>query len=110
MSYMLVGCKCDLDHKRQISKEEGEKLATQHEMLFIETSSYTSHNVDTCFNQITFEIYQKVNKGEIEIDLDGTDGVKPGRENKNVGKSDNIQLTSEKKENNSENTSSCCGD
>ena len=46
MTVMLVGNKCDLEHLRQVSTEEGSKFAQENGLLFIETSAKTSKNVE----------------------------------------------------------------
>ncbi len=43
---MLIGNKCDLEHRRQVSPEEGKKFADEHGLLFLETSAKTAHNVE----------------------------------------------------------------
>ena len=50
MTVMLVGNKCDLEHLRQVSTEEGQKFAQEHGLLFIETSAKTSKNVEEVMN------------------------------------------------------------
>ena len=39
VTIMLVGNKCDLEGHRQVSAEEAQRYAEQHDMLFIETSA-----------------------------------------------------------------------
>ena len=41
---MLIGNKSDLDHRRQVSKEEGAKFAKEHGLIFLETSAKTAAN------------------------------------------------------------------
>lgn len=43
---ILVGNKNDLSHAREVSYDDGEALANELGMAFIETSAKTSHNVD----------------------------------------------------------------
>jgi GTPase SAR1 family protein len=43
---MLIGNKCDLESKRQVSKEEGAAFAKEHNLLFLETSAKTAENVE----------------------------------------------------------------
>ena len=43
---MLIGNKCDLEHRRQVSPEEGKKFAEEHGLMFLETSAKTAHNVE----------------------------------------------------------------
>jgi len=45
MCIMLIGNKSDLDHRRQVSKEEGEKFARDNGLIFLETSAKTAANV-----------------------------------------------------------------
>ncbi|XP_078004027.1 ras-related protein Rab-6B-like [Phascolarctos cinereus] len=42
---MLVGNKNDLSHKRQVTLEEGKQRAKEMNVMFIETSAKTGHNV-----------------------------------------------------------------
>ncbi len=43
---MLIGNKSDLEEKRAVSKEEGERFAKEHGLYFLETSAKTDNNVD----------------------------------------------------------------
>ena len=45
MSIMLIGKKCDLAHKRAVSKEEGGQFAKENGLLFLEASARTAQNV-----------------------------------------------------------------
>lgn len=81
MVIMLIGNKCDLEEKRQVSKEEGEKFAKDHGLFFLETSAKTDHNVDEVFRFVARitkliqafiatakTIYEKAEKGELNLD------------------------------------------
>jgi len=46
---MLIGNKSDLDARRQISTEEGERFAKEHDLIFMETSAKTAVNVEEAF-------------------------------------------------------------
>jgi GTPase SAR1 family protein len=46
MSIMLIGNKCDLAHRRAVSKEEGEQFAKENGLLFLEASARTAQNVE----------------------------------------------------------------
>ena len=37
---------CSLQHKRAVSTEEGEQFAREHNLVFLETSAKTAHNVE----------------------------------------------------------------
>lgn len=45
MIIMLVGNKTDLQDKRQVTTEEGEKKAKELNVMFIETSAKSGYNV-----------------------------------------------------------------
>lgn len=49
---MLLGNKCDLEDKRQVSKEEGINFAEKNKMGFVETSAKTGLNVEFGFKKI----------------------------------------------------------
>ncbi|XP_040567510.1 ras-related protein Rab-18-B [Lepeophtheirus salmonis] len=55
---MLVGNKCDLEEKRAISKEEGQKCARKHRMMFIESSAKTREGVQLAFEELVENIIQ----------------------------------------------------
>ena len=66
MTIMLIGNKCDLENKRQVSREEGEQFAAQHNLIFMETSAKTAHNVDHAFINTAKAIYQKIQSGQLD--------------------------------------------
>ncbi|OZJ05499.1 GTP-binding protein ryh1 [Bifiguratus adelaidae] len=49
---VLVGNKTDLNDKRQVTPEEGEKKAKEFNVMYIETSAKAGHNVKTLFRKI----------------------------------------------------------
>eukprot|EP01029_Cantina_marsupialis_P021384 TRINITY_DN510751_c0_g1_i1.p1 TRINITY_DN510751_c0_g1~~TRINITY_DN510751_c0_g1_i1.p1 ORF type:complete len:286 (+),score=56.78 TRINITY_DN510751_c0_g1_i1:26-859(+) len=58
---ILVGNKSDLDeNKRVVSYEEGEKLASELKLPFIETSAKTNHNVDKMFHLLASAVINRV--------------------------------------------------
>jgi Ras-related protein Rab-2A len=79
ITIMLIGNKCDLESKRQVSKEEGEAFAQQHGLVFMETSAKTAQNVDEAFVRTANAIYENVQKGMIDPSV--VSG-KPGAANK----------------------------
>lgn len=48
---MLIGNKADLDSRRQVSTEEGERFAKENGLIFLETSAKTAFNVEQAFLQ-----------------------------------------------------------
>lgn len=53
---IVVGNKCDLEAERQVSTQEGQKLAQQFGCKFIETSAKSRINVDNAFYDLVREI------------------------------------------------------
>ena len=53
---VLVGTKCDLEDKREVSRDEGERLAREWRCSFFEASAKIPHNVDEVFMDITRQI------------------------------------------------------
>ena len=62
----LVGNKVDLldrnNRRREVSYEEGKKLAETNNMLFYEASALTSVKVNDCFEDLLQEIYNEKRK------------------------------------------------
>lgn len=50
--FVLVGNKCDLTAKRQVSKKEAEALASEWGCSYIETSAKTKENVNEAYLKI----------------------------------------------------------
>ena len=46
MTIMLIGNKCDLDARRQVATEEGDRFAKENGLIFMETSAKTAFNVE----------------------------------------------------------------
>jgi len=67
MTITLIGNKCDLEHKRQVTVEEGEQFAKEHGLAFLETSAKTAYNVDESFTQTAQAIYEKIQAGQFDI-------------------------------------------
>eukprot|EP01147_Barroeca_monosierra_P009946 gene9946-2128_t len=63
MVIMLVGNKADLEDKRQVKREEGERFARERGLLFLETSAKTGLNVQESFTQTANKIYEKLQQG-----------------------------------------------
>eukprot|EP01104_Vermistella_antarctica_P003961 TRINITY_DN1436_c0_g2_i1.p1 TRINITY_DN1436_c0_g2~~TRINITY_DN1436_c0_g2_i1.p1 ORF type:complete len:212 (-),score=49.45 TRINITY_DN1436_c0_g2_i1:465-1100(-) len=80
MTIMLIGNKLDLEHRRAVSKEEGEKYAAEHGLVFLETSAKTSQNVDEAFQDTAKKIYQKIQDGTFDVSNE-TYGIKVGTAN-----------------------------
>lgn len=77
MVVVLVGNKSDLEHRRQVPREDGERFAAQHGLMFIETSAKESLNVDEAFALASGAIYEKVKDGKLDLTTE-QHGVKVG--------------------------------
>ncbi|AYV78041.1 MAG: P-loop containing nucleoside triphosphate hydrolase [Edafosvirus sp.] len=77
----LVGNKCDLEVKRQVTYQEGVELAKFFKMTYVETSSKNNSGVDKCFTDLITKIYNdfaiKDNKKEKEKEKDKEIEVEP---------------------------------
>jgi GTPase SAR1 family protein len=84
---VLVGNKTDLPpHERQVSTQEGEALAAELGLPFIETSALSGSNVETAFVRMTQNIKRS-------LDQRGLTGVKAG----NLQMAGSVQLASKER-------------
>lgn len=65
---MLIGNKSDLDNIRDVSVEEGVKLAEEEGLFFMETSALDSTNVKKAFEIVVREIYSNVSRKVLNSD------------------------------------------
>ncbi|XP_077996973.1 ras-related protein Rab-8A-like [Glandiceps talaboti] len=72
---MILGNKCDMEDRRQVSKERGEALAIEYGIKFMETSAKLSINVEEAFNTLARDIKAKMDK-KMESGSAGKSAVK----------------------------------
>jgi len=77
MVIMLIGNKSDLEAKRAVTREEGEQFASEHSLVFMETSAKTSANVEEAFIDTAKQIYEKIQQGIFDIKNE-SNGIKVG--------------------------------
>jgi small GTP-binding protein len=73
---LLVGNKIDMKDERIVSSEEGENLAKNFGVSFMETSAKTGENVDTAFMKLIKKIYDKeklIEKKQVTETLNSND-------------------------------------
>ncbi|KAH0788132.1 Ras-related protein RABD1 [Histomonas meleagridis] len=56
---ILIGNKCDLNNVREVKEEEGEQLAREYDIPFMETSAKDSLNVDNLFYTMAIAMKEK---------------------------------------------------
>ena len=55
---VIVGCKFDLEDKREVSTEEGKKFAEKYNLTFFETSALTGKGVKEAFSTLIQKAYE----------------------------------------------------
>ena len=81
---VLVGNKSDLEGRRAVSYEEGQKFAEDNQLLFFETSAKDGSNIQEIFTESATNLVDKIESGQ--LNLDATDsGIKIGKYPKNGG-------------------------
>ena len=86
---MLIGNKADLDSRRQVSTEEGERFAKENGLIFLETSAKTAFNVEQAFLQTSQMIYDNIDRGVYDLSNDKS-GIRVGNEQYSVNKPDGL--------------------
>jgi small GTP-binding protein len=59
---MLVGCKVDLEDRREVSPEEGAARAKQEKMVFVESSAKANLNVGNVFQKLIEKAWDALEK------------------------------------------------
>ena len=77
MTIMLVANKTDLDSRRMVSTEEGQRFATEHGLLFLEASAKTAVNVEEAFVRTAEAIHHKIEAGSCDLSAE-LSGIKVG--------------------------------
>ena len=68
LTILLIGNKCDMENKREVSKEEGEERAKSFGCAFMETSALSGDNIEKAFETMISAIYQKYGNENSEED------------------------------------------
>merc|ERR1711953_481928 len=78
---MILGNKCDMNDRRQVSKERGEELAIEYGIKFMETSARASINVEEAFFTLARDIKVNMEKRlEAQNPPRPSGGFQPGRD------------------------------
>lgn len=74
----LVGNKTDLENKRAVSSEEGQKFADDNGLMFFETSAQSGQNVENLFTESIKDLVTRLEEGKLRWDSSQT-GIKIGK-------------------------------
>lgn len=77
MVITLVANKTDLDSRRAVGADEGERFAKENNLIFVEASAKNSTNVEEAFERTARAIFAKVKEGSLDISSE-TCGVRMG--------------------------------
>ena len=80
ITIILIGNKKDLEDKRQVSYEEGEALAKENGLMFLETSAKTAYNVVEAFNISAQCILNNIEKTGVDPSENSNVKLKDGME------------------------------
>ena len=74
----LIGNKSDLEGRRIVSFEEGQKFADDNNLLFFEASAKNGNNIQEIFNESATNLVENIESGKIKLDSPDN-GIKIGR-------------------------------
>eukprot|EP01083_Nonionella_stella_P037423 102004_1 len=76
---ILIGNKCDLEHKREVATHRGKRYASTNGLLaFIETSAKTAHNVDEAFIRPSKYLLHQIQSKMIDVNKGTHHGITVG--------------------------------
>ena len=84
---ILAGNKCDLEHQRKVSKEEGKELASKYGIQYIETSAKETTNIEELFFNTTETFLNKQISGKSNVNIN-TPGIDISKNNETNDKKD----------------------
>ena len=85
----MVGNKCDNEGGRKVSKEEGESLARDKNLIFLETSAKNDNNVQKLFYYFLYKLLEYFKNNEyteennLVLNQGKTEEIDTKRPNKN---------------------------
>ena len=79
---VLVGNKSDLEGRRAVSFEEGQKFADDNQLLFFETSAKDGSNIQEIFTESATNLVDKIESGQLNLNASDS-GIKIGKYPKN---------------------------
>ena len=92
---ILIGNKSDLEGRRAVSYEEGEKFANDNQILFFETSAKEGTNIQEIFTESASILVDKIESGQLKLDSPDS-GIKIGKYPKGGEVSSKEEITKKK--------------
>jgi Ras-related protein Rab-2A len=74
---ILIGNKCDLDAKREVTYDQGKDFADRNKMLFIEVSARQRINIEEAFIELTKVLIKRIEDNLIDV-TDMNNGIRMG--------------------------------
>ena len=81
--FVLIGNKNDLKESREVSYDEGLKMAEKNNMLFFETSAKNGENIEKIFKESVEYIFTNIKEGKYDL-TDDSCGIKICKNEKNI--------------------------
>jgi GTPase SAR1 family protein len=72
---ILVGNKCDMKKEQQVETWEGEKFASEHDLLFVEVSALNGDNIEEAFVKCAGCILTKIETEHLDVGQDSMHSV-----------------------------------
>jgi len=63
----IVGCKSDLEAKREVTLQEGQAFAEEHKALFTEVSAKNGSNINQTFQQVVNQLLGVTGNSQIQV-------------------------------------------
>jgi Ras-related protein Rab-14 len=81
----LIGNKCDLDARRDVTYEEAKQFADENGLMFVEASAKTGENAEEAFLETAKKIYHSIQDGRLDLNA-AESGVqrKPSKPERNA--------------------------
>ena len=92
---VLIGNKNDLEGRRVVSTEEGQKFADDNQLMFFETSAKDGSNIQEAFTESATILVDKIESGQLK--LDSNSGIKIGKFPNSEDEKENDKIKKNKK-------------
>ena len=97
--------------EREVLHKEGQDYAFGEGFNYIETSAKIGHNIEQAFLEMSFRVVERIQRGLIIVDADGSNGVKSGNQVNQASKTAVALGQSQiAKDRPADRESNCCGE